>query len=145
MSTTLVVGLDGSDGGKRAVAHATHLAKLIGQCKLVVCYVIEWSPYTFQTPEENEQRHIRREEELSLAHERILDPVIKQLTADGFDVEGVVRHGKASRILNELASEKNADQIIVARTSDGGLSERIFGSVTSNLVLEAKVPVTVVA
>ena len=54
--TTIVVGLDGSDAGKRAVEFAKTQAKLIGDCSIAMCYVIEWSPFSFQTAERGEGR-----------------------------------------------------------------------------------------
>ncbi len=65
--TTFVVGIDGSDAGERALAFAKTRAKAGDDCTIALCYVIEWSPFSFQTPEENEQRHKRREEEISLS------------------------------------------------------------------------------
>ena len=53
MSAKLIVGLDGDSSGERALTYAKTLAKLIGACELILVYVIEWSPYSFQTPEEN--------------------------------------------------------------------------------------------
>jgi len=74
--TTIIVGLDGSDAGKRALDFAKTRAKLIGDCRIMLVYVIEWSPFSFQTAEENEKRHARREEELNLAHERVVGPAV---------------------------------------------------------------------
>ena len=51
MPDTLLVGVDGSDGGARAVNFAAKHAK-DSKAKLVVAYVIEWSPYSFNTPQE---------------------------------------------------------------------------------------------
>ena len=56
----------------------------------------------------------------------------------------MVRHGDVADILNTIAVEAGAEQIIVARTSEGGLVQRIFGSSTVKLVTHASVPVTVV-
>lgn len=144
MTNKLLVGLDGAESGGRALTFAKNLAGLIGDCEIVVAYVIEWSPFTFQTPEENEKRHLRREEELKIAHERILDPALAQLSKDGFKASGVVRHGDVAGTLDKLAQEAGANQIIVARASEGGFAARIFGSATSALVMKASVPVTVV-
>lgn len=72
MTTKLLVGLDGHSSGDRALAYGEEMAKLIGACELLVVFVIEWSPYSFQTPEENAQRHKRREEEISTAKERVV-------------------------------------------------------------------------
>lgn len=144
MSAKLVIGLDGSGSGGRALDYAKKMAKLIGACEIIPVHVIEWSPYSFQTPEENAERHKRREEEIHLAQDRILEPAVRQLEKDGFKARGIVKHGHVADILDEVAVEENADQIIVARTSEGGLAQRIFGSSTSNLVMHARVPVTVV-
>ncbi|MFD0916676.1 universal stress protein [Pseudahrensia aquimaris] len=144
MTATLVVGLDGHGSGERALAHAQHLAKLIGDCDLVIAYIVEWSPFSFQTPEENAERHKRREEEISTALERVVNPAVEKLKAAGLNATGIVRHGDVADALIAISKEKNADQIVVSRSSEGGFAKRIFGSSTSNLVMSATVPVTVV-
>lgn len=144
MSAKIVVGLDGSGAGSRAVSYAEKVARLIGNCEIILVYVIEWSPYSFQTAEENAQRHKRREEEIKTAMERIVSPAVDALTKDGVEASGEVRHGDVADLLNTIAVERGADQIIVARTSEGGIKRRIFGSSTANLVMHASVPVTVV-
>ena len=66
MADTMLVGVDGSESSRRAVDFAATRAKA-GDARLIVAHVIEWSPYTFNTPEENEIRHRRREEEIARA------------------------------------------------------------------------------
>ncbi len=144
MTTTLVIGLDGEGSGDRALAYAKRMAGLIGDCSLLIVYVIEWSPYSFQTPEENAERHKRREEEITHALDRIVNPAVEALTKDGFKSKGMVRHGHVADTLNAISIEVKADQIIVSRSSEDGLVKRIFGSSTANLVMHAEVPVTVV-
>ena len=144
MTTKILVGLDGTSSGGRALSHTKRLATLIGDCEILVAYVIEWSPFSFQTAEENAQRHKRREEELTLAQDRILGPAVETLKGEGFAAQGLVRHGDVAETLNALAVENGAEQIVVARVSEGGFAQRLFGSSTSNLVMHASVPVTVV-
>jgi len=144
MSAKIVIGLDGSGSGERAVAYAKKQAKQIGTCELIAVYVIEWSPYSFQTPEENEQRHKRREEEIAAANSRVVKPAVDALKAEGFSASGVVKHGDVADLLNSVAVAEGADQIVVARASEGGFASRLFGSATANLVMTATVPVTVV-
>lgn len=144
MTTKLLVGLDGHSSGERALAYGEEMAKLIGACELLVVYVIEWSPYSFQTAEENAVRHKRREEEISTAMERVVTPAVTGLTKAGLTATGLVRHGNVADTLNAVAVKEGAAQIIVSRSGEGGLSKRIFGSSTANLVMEASVPVTVV-
>ena len=144
MTTKIVIGLDGTETGERAIGFAKDLAELIGTCELLVAYVIEWSPYTFQTPEENAQRHKRREEEIVLANERIVTPAVDALKAAGFNVTGIVRHGDVAETLNAITVENGGSQIVVGRASADGIKKRLFGSSTQNLVMHADVPVTVV-
>jgi nucleotide-binding universal stress UspA family protein len=66
MTDTILIGIDGSKAGEHAVNFAVSQAKS-GNTRLVLGYVVEWSPYTFNTPEENEQRHLRRKEEIKTA------------------------------------------------------------------------------
>lgn len=144
MTTRIVIGLDGTDTGERALNFAKDLASRIDGCELIAIYVIEWSPFTFQTAEENAQRHKRREEEIELAMARIVDPAVTALKDAGFNARGLVRHGDVAETLNKLAVEAGGSQIIVGRASEGGFSKRLFGSSTQNLVMHADMPVTVV-
>ena len=138
-----LVGIDDSDCSRRALEFARRRAQTMN-ARLVVVYVIEWSPYSFNTPEENEERHKRREEEISLARQSVLDPALGKLKDAGIEAEGIVRHGNVADVLNGLAAEHRAIQIVVGKVGASGLKSLIFGSVTSKLVQVATVPVTVV-
>lgn len=144
MTVKIVIGLDGTDAGERALAFAKDLASKINACELLAIYVIEWSPFTFQTAEENAKRHNRREEEIELATSRIVEPAVTALKEAGFKASGLVRHGDVAETLNDLTVENGGAQIIVGRASPDGFAKRIFGSSTQNLVMHADVPVTVV-
>lgn len=143
MPDTLLVGIDGSECCDRAVDFAAARAKASG-AKLIVAFVIEWSPYTFNTPEENEVRHKRREEEIDRAHAKVMDPMLEKLKSAGVDAEGVVRHGHAAEVLVALAHEYHAIQIFIGRIGQSRLRSLLFGSVAGSLVQIAPVPVTVV-
>ncbi|HEV8033501.1 universal stress protein [Yoonia sp.] len=141
----LVIGLDGRSSGAKALEFAKSLAKRADDCELIVVYVIEWSPFSFQTAAENAERHKRREEEISIARERVVDPAVADLKAAGLNARAIVRHGDVADTIDSIAHSEGASQIIVARSSEGGLTSRIFGSSTASLVMNARVPVTVVA
>jgi nucleotide-binding universal stress UspA family protein len=144
MISKLVIGLDGTATSKRTIAFAKDLASRMEGCELVVAYVIDWSPFTFQTAEENEKRHDRREEEIEIATKRIVTPALEGLIQAGFKASGIVRHGDVAETLNRIAVENGGSQIIVGRVSADGFTKRIFGSSTQNLVMNADVPVTVI-
>ncbi len=144
MTAKLAIGLDGHGSGERALNYARRMAELIGDCELVIIYVVEWSPFSFHTPEENAERHKRREEEISTALERVVNPAIKELEKAGLKAKGIVRHGDVAETLISISKEEGAEQIIVCRSSEGGFARRVFGSATSNLIADAPMPVTVV-
>lgn len=139
----LLVGIDGSDCGDRALGAAVDQARA-GGAELVICYVISWSPYSFSTPQENAERHRRREEELEAARTKLLDPRVAELKAAGLNARGLARHGHPVRTLVRLAEEQEADVIVVGRSGDTPLKTRIFGGTAAGLVQSSPVPVLVV-
>lgn len=143
MTNSYLLAVDGSPGSKKAVEFAAERAKL-GGAKIVLAYVIEWSPYSFNTPEENENRHRRREEEIDKATQSVVDPIAADLRGRGIDVETTVHHGHTSETLIELAGKHDVAQVIIGRKGESGLKQMMFGSVTANLVQASPVPVTVV-
>ncbi|MFZ1955131.1 MAG: universal stress protein [Desulfobacterales bacterium] len=143
MTDTILIGIDGSKASEHAVSFAVSQAKS-GNSRLVVCYVVEWSPYTFNTPEENEQRHMRRKEEIKNAKERVLNPILKSIESEGVKALGVVRHGQVADVLLQLSKEQDAGQIVVGRIGHSGIKSLLFGSVATKLIQLAHIPVTIV-
>ncbi|NIM71479.1 MAG: universal stress protein [Xanthomonadales bacterium] len=143
MSVVFLVGVDCSACGERALDYAAERAKA-RDGRLVVAHIIEWSPYSFNTPQDNEERHRRREEEIRSARAEIIDPITQRLRAEGVEAEGVVRHGHAADTLAALAEECGATNIVVGHHGMSRLRARVFGSVASTLVQIADRPVTVV-
>lgn len=142
MSDIYIVGFDGSEHSSRAVEYATSLAKKSGAA-LHLVQVIEWSPYSFHTPEELAERHGRREQELERAL-AMVQPVTDALNAGGLTASCEARHGNAGDILCNVASEKNAAQVIIGRTGDSALAQRLLGGLAITLAQVSPVPVTIV-
>ena len=101
MKKSILLAVDGSSGGGKALRHvlATIDPDTVG---IVLAYVIEWSPYSFNTPEENAERHKRRESEISRAKAGVVAPAKAELEAKGFNVSAVVRHGPPAETLINL-------------------------------------------
>lgn len=140
---TVVVGVDNSDASTRAVEFAVERARH-NDWKVVLVHVVPWSPYSFQTPSENEHRAQEKDRETHAAQEQILTPMAAIAEKGGVPHTEVVRHGKPSDTIADVAGDEHAVHIIVGRTGDGGLREAVFGSVASRLVQHAHLPVTVV-
>lgn len=143
MSDILVVGYDDSPAGQRALDFAAEAARRSGTA-LLVAHVLEWSPYSFLTPQELEERHKRREAELARAHEAIVAPALKRLADGSIEAHGEIRYGHVAETLIAIANEKGATQIVIGRTGEGGIAARVFGSVAGNLAQAAPVPCTIV-
>ena len=143
MTHRIIVGYDGSAAGQSALAFAVDLARARG-AELVLAHVLEWSPYSFLTKEEIEERHKRRTEELQRAETAVLAPVVASLQGQGIAVATVLRYGHIAETLCKIAEAEGASQIVVGRTGHSGLSARLFGSVAGSLAQAAPVPVTIV-
>jgi len=143
MSSVLMVGVDCSECGERAVEYAVEHARK-SNARLYVAHVIEWSQFTFSTVEENAERHKRREEEIQRAHSEVVDPIVNRLKTEGLNVKGLVRHGHVADTLNSLAMENDVTNIILGRQGTSMLKAHVFGSVGSRLVQVAECAVTVV-
>ena len=143
MSSVLMVGVDCSDCSGRAVEFAAEQAGK-SNSRLYVAHVIEWSPFTFSTAEENAERHRRREEELRRAHSEVVDPLVARLQSEGIDAAGLVRHGHVADTLRALAAENGVTNIVLGRQGTSMLKAHVFGSVGSRLVQVAKCAVTIV-
>jgi nucleotide-binding universal stress UspA family protein len=143
MSTRYIVGCDGSPASARALALAVAHAKSSGAV-VTIAHVLEWSPYSFLTPEEIEERHKKRNEELSRAKQHIVDPELESLADSGVEVDCEIRFGHVAETLAKIAEESGAEQIFIGRTGQSTLANRIFGSVASSMAQIAPVPCTIV-
>ena len=106
--------------------------------------MIEWSPYSFNTPEENAERHKRRDEEVTKALKSVVEPVAAELKKAKVNCKTMVHHGHPAETLSRLAEEHDAAQVFIGRRGETGLKSMLFGSVVANLVQTSPVPVTVV-
>ena len=143
MSEVLLVGIDCSECSERALRYAAEWAETAGR-QMIVAHVIQWSPFSFTTPQENEERHKRREAELERAHGEIVDPVVNSLRERGIDARGVIRHGHPAETLCAVAEEFGATHIVIGKTGSSRIRAQLFGSVANSLVQISKRPITVV-
>jgi len=143
MSKVLLVGIDCSDCSNRALQYAANGAAK-SKLQLIVVHVIDWSPFTFSTAKENEERRQRREDELDRAHREIVDPVVSELREQGIYARGVVRHGHPAETICAVSREFGATNIIIGKTGSSKLKAQLFGSVANTLAQISEVPVTVV-
>lgn len=143
MSNKYVVACDESPASDRALQFAIDQARNSGASILIV-HVLEWSPYSFLTPEEIEERHKRRSEELARAQSALVDRLVASVSSAGVEVDSTIRYGHVAKTISEIAEQEGASQLFIGRTGDGGISARVFGSVASTMAQTAPVPCTIV-
>jgi nucleotide-binding universal stress UspA family protein len=143
MSKVVLVGIDCSNCSNRALEYAATRFEDV-KFELVAVHVIDWSPFSFSTAKENDQRHKRREAELKRAHTEIIDPIVNEIKEKGISIRGVIRHGHPAETLNAVADEIGATSIVIGKTGSSRIKSQLFGSVASTLVQISKIPVTVV-
>ena len=143
MSGKIVVGYDGSAASQRALNFAVEQAKSQGS-SILVAHVLEWSPYSFLTPQELEERHKRRNEELARAEEALMGSVNERLADSGIEVETLIKYGHIAKTLVGICQESGASQIVIGRDGETSLGARVFGSVAGTLAQAAPVPCTIV-
>jgi nucleotide-binding universal stress UspA family protein len=143
MSIKYLVACDGSPSSERAVAYAVEQARHNGG-SVLIAHVLEWSPYSFLTPEELEERHKRRGEELARAKTALIDPILESISADDVEVDSVIKYGHVAETLADIATESGSTQLIIGRTGESSIKARVFGSVVATLAQIAPVPCTIV-
>jgi len=143
MTEIYLVAVDGSSASHRALTYAADRAKA-ADAKVILAYVLEWSPYSFLTQEELAERHARRKQEVARAETTILGPMQTALAEHELSAENVVRYGHVAETLCDIAKEFHATQIVVGRMGHSGLTARLFGSVAGSLAQVAPVPCTIV-
>ncbi|PPB80755.1 nucleotide-binding universal stress UspA family protein [Albidovulum inexpectatum] len=143
MKDILVAAYDGSAASRRAVDFAIRQAGLI-DASVVIAHVLEWSPYSFLTPQEIAERHKRRAEELARAQNALIDPLLKELGDAGVPVSAEVRYGHVAETICQIAKEARAGQVFVGRTGESRLAQRLFGSVAVTLAQISPVACTIV-
>lgn len=143
MTSRFVVGFDGSDAARRALDFAIDRAKAQGG-SVILAHVLEWSPYSFLTAAELEERHMRRKDELNRAEAALMRPVLEGLKDCGVPVEAAIRYGHIGDTLCEIAREAGATQIVIGRNGHSSFGSRLFGSVAGTLAQTSPVPCTIV-
>ena len=91
-SETFIVAYEGEEGDTPTLDYAIERARKDGAGLLVV-HILEWSPYSFLTPDEIEERHGRRKQEMTRAREIVLDPAVAKVKAAGLVGSAELRYG----------------------------------------------------
>jgi nucleotide-binding universal stress UspA family protein len=149
MPTTLILGYDGSDTGKKALAHTAELAKHLDDGEVFVVSAFEFtigyvpmgmtdSPLMISAEYDQHVDLVRS------ACDRQVAEAAAELQTAGVTASGEAREGKPVDVLLEAAREKDAAAIIVGSHGEGQVSAAFLGSTALKLLHHSDIPVLVV-
>lgn len=138
-----LVAYEDGEHSDRVLSYAISRAKKDG-ASIMLAHILQWSPYSFLTPEELAERHKRRQEEMTRAQTAIVDPAVEKVKAAGLEVTTALRYGGVVELIAEMATESGASMIFVGRSGAGSIAARVFGSVPIGLAQIAPVPTVIV-
>ncbi|MDW8478877.1 MAG: universal stress protein [Xanthomonadales bacterium] len=143
MANIVIVGLDGSEGSRRALDFAIRRAKA-GQHELLLACVIPHSTRAILTIDELTRNEAWRLAQRERAEREILGPALALAAEAGVRASTRIEFGEPAEVLGEIAKEIGASHIVVGRRGLSRIKALLFGSVAASLVQTAPVPVTVV-
>lgn len=136
----ILVPIDGSDEALRALDYAVRLAGLIGEVEIHLLNVqppISGSVSTFVGSETVSRFH-QEEGDNALA------PARKRLEGESLPVQVAMRIGSAGATIAEYAQESGCDEIVMGTRGLGRIGSLVLGSVATQVVHLAELPVTLI-
>jgi nucleotide-binding universal stress UspA family protein len=149
MYDPILLTLDGSEPAERAIPHAAGLARCLG-ARLILLRVVPFSvargdPYAQQRAALAVQSAV---EEMVAVERREAEAYLKRveqaLSAAGVEVERVCRTGRIAPTILAVAQEYGAKLLVLATHGRSGPGCHAYGSVASDVLLRARVPVLLV-
>jgi nucleotide-binding universal stress UspA family protein len=141
-SAKIVVGADGSESSKRAIAWCAANAGALG-CEVVVVHAIDFPIYLgagfphMQLPEVTEAQH----KEL---RDVATGEWCKPLADAGVANRVVMREGFAAEVIIETARQEDAQLVVTGRRGRGGFAELVLGSTSHALTHHVDRPLVIV-
>jgi nucleotide-binding universal stress UspA family protein len=136
----ILIPVDGSANAERAVAH---VVAMIGKGRAVEVHLVNVQPPL----RENVTRFIARSE-IDGYHrdegEKALAGAKQRLAAAGIVAASHIGVGPAAETIADFAKDIGTDEIVMGTRGLGGLAGLLLGSVATEVIREAKVPVTLV-
>ena len=138
MSPTVVVGVDGSDGGQAALRFAVAEAGMRGA---VLRAVMAWEPETMAYSA-GPWGPMIDPTEVEEGARTALDTAVDKVDGGAVPIERVLATGRATTVLLEQAD--GADLLVVGSRGHGGFAGLLLGSVGHQCALHAPCPVAIV-
>ncbi|MEM2933763.1 MAG: universal stress protein [Methanocellales archaeon] len=137
MFKKILVGVDGSEDSKGALAKAAELAEKFGS-EIIIISVI---------PREVKLAIIQAEVldgSIFAETEKMVAELASDLKARGLQARGITVFGDVANEILKTCEEEGCDLIVVGSRGLGKVERFLLGSIASKVIVHAKVPVLVV-
>jgi nucleotide-binding universal stress UspA family protein len=139
--STIVVGVDGSESGQRALDWAIAEAKAHGaHLHLVSAWHVP--AVVYGGPGYGPQVDEPLEKTFEEVAEEVLEAAAKHAREAGVEAETSVKHGQAAEVLVDTAA--NADLLVVGSRGHGGFTGLLLGSVSAQCAHHARCPLAII-
>jgi len=139
--TTLLVPLDGTPEGARALGAALPLAQETG-ARIVLLQVVE--PFIQRYFDESLTADPLWDEEALTSARGYVETLAGRLRQAGVSAQGLVRQGRISGVIADAAGEVGADVIVMSTHARTGPARTLLGSVADEVVRTAHQPVLLI-
>ncbi|MEN1957948.1 universal stress protein [Luteimonas sp. MJ204] len=137
----ILVAVDGSDISVRAARHANTLAKSLAKPAKIFLVAVDAAPFpgvvTRIGREAMDTIHAEN-------HERMLAPARKALARSKADVRELAVVGEPSEAILAAAKDSKADLVVMGSHGRGSVKGILLGSVSSKVIAQSELPVTIV-
>jgi nucleotide-binding universal stress UspA family protein len=140
MYSNILVALDGSEAGQRALGRAIDLAKT-GKAKLHAVYVVETGLFS-SLPTDNTVEIMYNV--LRMEGESVLDKAKTEAAAGGVTLTTHLKFGHAGSEVITLSESVKADLVVVGSHGKSQTDRLLIGSVSTFVVTHSKVSTLVV-
>jgi nucleotide-binding universal stress UspA family protein len=137
----ILIATDGSENGTRAIIAGMEIARL-SEGKVYALHVVDTSGYPSGRGDPKWARLIK--EQLRTFGLEITATVEEAAKAAGVEVEFVTLEGNPAEKILDYAEKHAVDMIVVGSLGKNDVERFLLGSVSENVVRNAKVPVLVV-
>jgi nucleotide-binding universal stress UspA family protein len=138
----IIVAVDGSDAGQRALRFAADIARRFGS-KLTLLNVLP--PQPFPLPLDAYGAALKEIEEGERAFsQKLLSDAAMRLEEPDVPMDKLVLHGKPAEGIAEAAKGADVDLVVVGSRGRGAVARTLLGSVSDRLVHICPKPILIV-
>jgi|SRR5690554_431752 len=137
----ILVAVDGSDISVRAARHAGALARKLAKPAKIFLVAVDTAPFPGVVTRIGKEAMDRIHAE---NHERMLAPARKALARGRHDIRELAIVGEPAEAILAAALDNKAELLVMGSHGRGSVKGILLGSVSSKVIAQTDIPVTIV-